>query len=275
MRHFSWTLALVSCSLAALALPPAPAAAQDRDRNSDEPFKWSGEIQRDRWVYVHNLNGPVRVEAGTGSKVEITATKRWRRGNPADVKISVQQVGGGKGDVFACAFWNDDASCDEDGLHSHRDGWRSHDRENDVSVEFVVRLPAGVKVNATTVNGQVVVDGASAAVSASSVNGNVEARSSGGPVLVKTVNGSINVRAGTIGDDRLEYRTTNGSITVELPASANADIDMRTVNGSLSSDFPLTIQGRIDRRHMQATLGRGGPTLRLATVNGSIHLRKA
>ena len=84
MRRIIPTLALVSISLGAFALAPSSAAAQSRSRDSDEPFRWSGEIQKDRWVYVHNVNGIVRVEATTGSKVEITATKHWRRGDPSE-----------------------------------------------------------------------------------------------------------------------------------------------------------------------------------------------
>jgi DUF4097 and DUF4098 domain-containing protein YvlB len=67
----------------------------------------------------------------------------------------------------------------------------------------------------------------------------------------------------------------NGSITLEIPDGVNADLDMRTVNGGVTSeDFPITIQGRIDRRRIEGKLGKGGPEIRLSTVNGSIRLRK-
>ncbi|MGH7653569.1 MAG: hypothetical protein ACREN6_02795, partial [Gemmatimonadaceae bacterium] len=79
------------------------ALAQGR---SDTPFTWSGTIQSGHSVYVRNLNGSVRVEAGTGDKVEVRAEKQWRRGNPDDVKITVKQVGSGNGDVLVCALWN-------------------------------------------------------------------------------------------------------------------------------------------------------------------------
>ena len=75
------------------------------------------------------------------------------------MKITVRQVGSGGGDVLVCALWNDRSTCDEDGYHSHNDGWRGDNDHNDVQVEFVVRLPAGVKIDASTVNGGVTVDG--------------------------------------------------------------------------------------------------------------------
>jgi hypothetical protein len=267
-RHAPSLAIVLICAFLAAA---TPAAAQ----RAGEPFRWSGDVQKDRWVYVHNVNGEVRVEPGTGSKLEVTAIKRWRRGDPEEVRITVQQVGSGKGDVLICALWTENSSCDEDGVHSRGGGWRWGNHSNDTSVEFTIHLPAGVRVQATSVNGNVEVDGATAEVYANTTNGSVEVRSSGGPVRARTTNGDIIVRSGTLGDERLEYSTTNGSITLELPSSANADVDMRTVNGTLSSDFPLTLQGEINRRHLRATLGKGGPSLRVSTVNGNIRLRKA
>jgi Putative adhesin len=246
----------------------------DRD-NSEKPFTWSGAVREGRWVYVRNLNGQVRVEQGTGNKVEITAEKHWRRGNPEDVRIVVRQTGSGDGDVIVCALWNDRSSCDEDGYHSRGDnGWFHNNDRNDVSVEFVVRLPAGVKVDASSVNGGVDIDGATSTVVARTVNGSISARSTGGSVSARTTNGDVMVHAASLDGDHTEYQTVNGTITVELPSLVNADVDMRTVNGHLSSDFPLTVEGSFSPRRLHATLGKGGPTLRLSTVNGSIRLRK-
>ncbi len=268
MCRFS-TLALALVMAAPLA---APLAAQDRETGG--PFRWSGDVQAGKWVYVRNLNGAVRVEPGTGSKVEVTAIKKWRHGDPGDVRITVTQTGAGKGDLLVCALWNENSTCDEDGYHSHSDGWWRN-RDNDVSVEFTITLPAGVKVDASSVNGSVSVDGATSDVVARTVNGGIEARSTTGSVSARTTNGSINVRAAKLDGSRTEYSTVNGSITVELPTGINADVDMRTVNGHVSSDFPLTVEGTISARRLRAKLGEGGPTLRFSTVNGSIRLRKA
>lgn len=275
MRRKVTTLALTFGAALPLLSACAMSRAYAQSRSNDEkPFTWSGAIQAGHSVYVRNLNGSVRVEAGTGDKVEVRAEKSWRRGNPDDVKITVKQVGSGNGDVLVCALWNDRSSCDEDGYHSHSDGWRDRDDRNDVSVEFTVRLPAGVKVDASTVNGSVRVDGATSDVVAHTVNGSVEAYSSGGAVSARTTNGDVEVRAAKLDIDHSEFSTVNGTVTVALPASVDADVDMRTVNGSLTSDFPLTVQGSFNPRRLHATLGKGGPNLRLSTVNGSIRLRK-
>ena len=246
-----------------------------QERSSDRDFSWDGRITNGRWLYVRNLNGSIRVERATGERAEVTAVKRARRGNPEDVRIETKRLGGDDGDVIICAFWNENASCDEDGYRSRGDhnNWRG--RDNDTSVEFTVKLPAGVRLGVSTVNGGVSVSGATSEVNASTVNGRVSAMSSGGPVNASTVNGDIDVRMRELGTGDLEYSTVNGSIEIEVPANLDADLDMRTVNGSLSADFPITLQGRVNPRRIRATLGKGGRRLRLETVNGSVELRKA
>lgn len=258
--------------IAALALTLIAPAAGAQQRTSDRDFSWDGRVTNGRWLYVRNLNGSIRVERATGDRAEVTAVKRWRRGNPEDVRIETRRIGGDEGDVIICAFWNENASCDEDGYRSRGDNWRG--RENDTSVEFTVKLPAGVRLGVSTVNGAVRVDGATSEVHASTVNGRVSAISSGGPVNASTVNGDIDVRMRELGTGDLEYSTVNGSIEIEVPANLDADVDMRTVNGSLSADFPITLQGRVNPRRIRATIGKGGRRLRLETVNGSVELRK-
>ncbi len=249
-----------------LAVAAATAGAQDRTT-----WDWKEQLGSGRTVYLRNVNGSVRIEAGSGSTVEVAAEKRWRRGDPDEVRIEARRTSAG--DIIVCALWGERATCDEDGYHGNRDrGWR--DRDGDVSVHFTLRVPTSAKVEASTVNGEMVVEGTSADIRASTVNGDVDARSSAGRVEASTVNGDVTVR--TIhGRDGLEYSTVNGSITIELPANTNASVNLSTVNGRISSDFPLTLDGNINPRRIRASLGEGGPTLRASTVNGSIRLRKA
>ena len=257
--------------VAALVVPVVASSQADTGARAGD-FRWTGAIATGAWVRVHNVNGSVMVEPGTGDGLEITATKRSRRGNPEDVRIELVRGGEGDRDVIVCALWSERATCDERG--SRNNGYNSDDDDHrgDVMVEFRVRLPAGVRVQASTVNGKVRVSGATAEVDANTVNGGIEATSTSGPVRARSVNGSIDVRMSQLGTEALDYSTVNGSMNIHLPANVNADIELSTVNGSLESDFPLTVQGRMDRRHMRAKLGTGGPRLSFRTVNGSVHL---
>ena len=258
--------------LLALALTATGADAQQQRRETD--FSWEGAIASGRTLYLRNLNGSIHVQRATSDKAAVTAVKRWRRGDPEEVRIELTKVGAGQGDVLVCALWFERTDCDEDGYNTRNDRNSWNSRNNDVSVEFNVRLPAGVKLVTSTVNGGLDIDGATSTVEASTVNGEIHASSTGGPVMASTVNGSIEVRMREMGTESLEFETVNGSITVYVPDNINAELDMRTVNGRVSSDFPLTVRGRINPRHLRATLGRGGQRLEFSTVNGSVELRK-
>jgi hypothetical protein len=264
--------------IAALAAIAGPAQAQ-RDYDQQR-WDWTGRIDEGRTVYVRNLNGAVRIEAGTSSTVEVSALKRaGRRGNVDEVKITAEQRSG-RGDVVICAVWNSRTRCDEDGYSTNsRDSWFNwnNDRDNgrDVSVEFTVRVPRGVRIVTSTVNGGLDIDGVDGPVRATTVNGSVVARSNGGPVEAKTVNGSLTIRTGRLGRESLDYSTVNGQITLEIPENTDADVELRTVNGSINTDFPLTIEGRFNNRRVRGAIGRGGPLVRLSTTNGSIRLRRS
>lgn len=253
---------------AVVAALPARLAAQ---RSGKPDFTWQGTVAPQGWLRVRNVNGEMRVEAASGNQVEIVATKHWRRGNPDDVRIEVKRVGPNDRDVLVCALWFENSRCDESGYHGESNG---RSRDNDVSVDFVVRLPRDTRLDVSTVNGSVRIDGATAEVSARTVNGGIDASSSGGPVTASTVNGDVSVRMGNTGSEDLRYSTVNGSITVEVPGALDADVEMSTVNGSLSSDYPMTIQGKMNPRHMRATIGKGGRQISFRTVNGSVRLVK-
>lgn len=259
-------------AVALLASPAVSAGAQERS-STDRDFRWEGTVPSGRWLYVRNLNGSVRVDRATGNRVEIIAEKTWRRGDPEDVRIEVTQVGSGSQDVLVCALWYDNSECDEQGYRTRGNNSRRN-RNNDVSVEFTVRIPAGVRLDVSTVNGGLTIRGATAQVEAHTVNGGIEAESSGGPVNANTTNGDIEVRMGNSGSGDLSFETTNGSVEVYLPEPFDAEVDLRTVNGRVGSDFPLTVSGRINPRSIRATIGRGGRRVELRTVNGSVELRK-
>lgn len=254
-----WTAA----ALLPLAFAAAPLAAQE-----STTWRWNGTLAEGRTVFLHNVNGSVRFEAGSGDRVEVEAEKRWRRGDPDDVRIEARQLSNGH--VVVCAMWRRGDTCNESGISGGERRWNEN---NDVAVHFVIRVPAYANVEANTVNGGVEVAELRGRVEARTVNGNVEAASSGGPVRARTVNGSIRAK-GLVGRDGLDYETVNGSIEIELPANANADVSLRTTNGRVTSDFPITFTGEINPRRIEAKVGDGGPELRARTVNGGIRLRK-
>ena len=257
------------CLLVGAPLAGAPLAAQQHET----AFSWSGTLADGRRVYIKDVNGSITVTRSRNGRVEVSAEKRWRRGDPSDVRIEQRSI---DGDLLVCALWQEDAACDRGGIRTPKGRWRDR---SEVTVHFTVRVPEGVPVDLHTVNGGIEVSDVTAGVTAETVNGSIAARSTGGPVRASTVNGSIAVTMGQVGPaDTLEYHTVNGAITLTLPPQVSASVECRTVNGQVVTDLPLTVTGAVGgtgRRRVVGTIGTGTPTalLRAETVNGRIHLR--
>ena len=70
-----------------LATPVASATAQGTEKTSD--FKWSDQIAPGHRVRISNLNGKVTVGRASGDRVEVTAVKRWRTGDPGSERRGI------------------------------------------------------------------------------------------------------------------------------------------------------------------------------------------
>jgi len=247
---------------AGLALPARQAAAQNE-------FHWKGKVAAGKAIEIKGVNGDVSAVAGSGD-VEVTAVKHAHRSDPDEVKIAVVEHADG---VTICAVYPSDGrrenTC-EAGDHGHMS---THD--NDVAVDFTVRVPAGVRFVGRTVNGSVEAAHLASDVEANTVNGAIRISTSGF-AQAGTVNGSITASLGRANwSDALEFRTVNGGITLDLPADLSAEVNAKTVNGDIVTDFPLMVTGRLGPRSLHGTIGSGGRRLDLDTVNGSIRLRKS
>ncbi|HEV8266381.1 MAG TPA: DUF4097 family beta strand repeat-containing protein [Gemmatimonadales bacterium] len=237
-------------------------------REIGDRWEWRGVVKPTQTVWIRNTNGPIEVVAGTGSTLEVIAEKSWRHSQPSGVEIVPVQTEEG---VTICALWRARERRCADGGDYHLGGVR----RNDVAVRFTVKLPRGVRIDVSTVNGEVGIEGAAAPVEAATVNGRIVAHTSVGPVKGTTMNGSIEARIDALTGGDVELETMNGSITAILPDKLNAELEAQTMNGRVDTDFPLQATGKISPRHAHGTIGAGGLGLKLSTVNGSIAIRRA
>jgi hypothetical protein len=267
---------LLAASLLALMVAPA-AVAQSND------FHWSGQIQRGKAIEIKGVNGSVRAEFTSGNQVEVTAVKTARRSDVNSVSVQVVQE---DGNVTVCAVYptpdrrwyprNSSRSGRDYEPNECRPGSAGHMNvnDNDVRVDFTVKVPAGVKFFGKTVNGNIDATALRADAAVETVNGKITLETTGTGSAV-TVNGSIDASMGaSTWTEPLEFRTVNGSITLRLPRDVNANVHAGMMNGGFESDFPLMVQSFGGRnRHVDGTIGKGGRDLDLHTVNGRIHLQ--
>lgn len=258
MRHYSIAVPL------ALLLAPVIAHAQSA------PFRWHGMVAQGQAIEIKGVNGNVIAEPSGSNEVEVVAEKRARRSDPESVRIDVVQHGDG---VTICAVYPS-RDGDRPNECAAGKGGQMNVRDNDVTVNFNVKVPSGVRFIGRTVNGDVEAQRLGGAVDLSTVNGGVTFSTSASG-RASTVNGSIKGDLGRADwADTLEFSTVNGSVELTLPNDLSTDVKAQTVNGDIATDFPLTITGRWSRRRVEGTIGGGGRMLSIETVNGGITLKR-
>lgn len=284
MRDREWARVLVVLALTlalglalalvvgALAAPAEAAAAAQAGPSAagaaDLDFSWSGTLRAGQTIAIRGVNGGVHAEPATGGEAAVTANKKAHHSDPDKVRIVAEP---GPDGVTICVLYPDRQGRTDGGCDSDRD---SHVGKNDVSVDFRVRLPRGVRLAAHVVNGSIEGHGLASEVTANTVNGAIRLSTSA-TAEATTVNGAIETALGSLdGKGALAFTTVNGSIVLRVGRGAGAEIEASTVNGGISTDFPLTVSGGIGPRSIHGTIGGGGRTVKLTTVNGSIRLER-
>ena len=223
-------------------------------------------------VEIRGVTGAIDASPASGNSLEVTAVKReHRHGDAADVQVVAVEWNGG---VTICAVYPNSRRARRDNHCGRGDDYQMNTNDNDVEVRFTVKVPRGVRLDAATVNGDVRADGLTGDADLHTVNGGIDVTTSG-VVEAETVNGDVDAKIGRSDwTGGLKFETVNGSISLTAPADLGTDIEASTVNGSVDSDFPITVRGRMERTHLRGTIGSGGRSLELTTVNGGIQLRK-
>jgi DUF4097 and DUF4098 domain-containing protein YvlB len=210
---------------------------------------------------ISNVNGSINITGGSGSTVDIVATKK------ADSQKELDKI---KIDISHTA---DEVVVETDLGDS--DKWFSHGN-NSGQVQFEIIVPAGTVLDSVeTVNGGVTVGGVSGNVVAESVNGSLELRDLAADARLSTVNGSVDAEFARLeGQQRVKAETVNGRVTIKLPANADVEVNADTLNGGINGrDFGLETDKGFVGSDLNGKIGNGSARLDIDTVNGSVKIQ--
>lgn len=234
--------------------------ANTRDRDDDE--RQHCEV-RDQIMPA----GPLNVDAGPNGGITVEA---WDRN-----EIRVRAI------VRANARTEERAKAIAAGVEIQAGGGRvgatgpDTSRREWWSVSYRINVPRATDLDLSTRNGGVTISGVSGNLRFDTTNGGVRLSDLGGRVNGRTTNGGLTVNlSGTQWDgEGIDVETSNGGVSLAIPEGYNAGLEARTNNGGMRVDFPITVQGEIlGRRGISATLGSGGPTVRVRTSNGAVKI---
>ncbi len=269
-----------------LILMATGCAFADVEEHNTERQKFDGAKK----VIVDNLNGAIFVSGYGGSAIEMEAEKTLKADSPEraevanrDVKLAITREGDTVRIVVDGPFR---CHCED---HSVSYRGRHHDGYV-VKYDFHLKVPAGVFVDARTVNdGNIKLENTSGDFDVDDINGRVDIVDVAGSGRAHALNGGVKVLFAKNPTRASFFGSLNGAVDVTFRDGLSADVKMKTFNGSVYTDFPVTAlplaaavvaerhEGKFvykQNRQFGVRVGQGGPELQFDAFNGNIYIRK-
>ena len=124
---------------------------------------------------------------------------------------------------------------------------------------------SGGGVTVKDFRGPVSVESSGGGVTVENVGGKLRAETSGGPihaVLPSPIPGDVSLES------------SGGGVTVTVPGDAAFNLNAEASGGGVSCDLPITIQGKMKHDELKGAVNGGGPTLKLESSGGGVHVKK-
>lgn len=290
------------------ATPATPAVPSATSRQDERPAArtFRTTLNGAKGLDVATVQGAITVRRDPAAAgLEITAVLRRaggassRRLNDAEFEACVRgaKLAAAKddaGNVVARIEFPDAPTTDKDDARRFAER-----RDSSCEVEFVVRTDGLASVVATsvtgdlrvegdvgkatltTVTGDVVVRGTAGAVSAKSVSGDIDLRDAAAAVAASSVSGDVRVGLADAAKDELDLESTSGSIELQLSAAWQGTWRASSTTGTVTVDGRSARAARQRAQDGMGTDAKGtigdadAARAKLATVTGSIRLTGA
>jgi hypothetical protein len=240
----SLPLVFVLASLFALAASPVFAAEATFERN----YKIKGLIQ----LSVGTGLGSIHINAGAANRVHVIGHVKSDWGG--NVEDRVQKVAD-----------NPPISMTQTVIQIGG----PQDPAKNMSIDYEIEAPADTMVYALSGAGDITVIGVGARVNLHSGSGDIHASEIKGVLHAQSSTGDITVG----GFPTADWVVDSGSGNLELwPATAPLNVDASTGSGRIFTDRNLPVQQLDDKRRISARLNGGGPTVRMQTDSGDVHV---
>lgn len=208
---------------------------------------------------IREPNGRIRVEATDGNEVEVTATRVAKAPTEDAAKAAAEKI-----------QINEKVSDNRIELDS-TSGFQMTAGYSQ-RVDYDVKVPRSTNLVIKATNSAVDIQSVAGMVKVEAVNGEIQISGADKGADVVTVNGRVIVNLAQVGTEGVRVKTTNGAIEIGVPPTAKATFAARVSNGAVEVENLDVQASEKSHRRLDATLGGGGPEIRLDTTNGLIKI---
>jgi hypothetical protein len=247
------------------------AAACGRERHQSFGDGATAQITRSwpaasiHMLRVREIDGSVTVEASPTNEITLTATAR------GDLEIDKHAENSG---LFETRIDGDMLRIGRRERHAGHFKIAFLFGDDDVRIDYVLRVPPSVELDVGTVNGRIALHGGEGRTEAATVNGTIDIETAGTEELqATTVNGRVRAKF-LRSFSGARFKTVNGGVEALLPEGASFSVDLAQVNGDFEASFPLSIHSNPGTRRVSGDVNGGQHELKIVTVNGDVELGK-
>ncbi|MFC2156738.1 DUF4097 domain-containing protein [Acidobacteriota bacterium] len=261
----------------------------------DFRFEESERIQRTlsfegtsgpREIQLDNIFGSVKLTGTSGKNVQLVASKTIKARTKARIEKAKQEV-------------SLDIAVEDNLIDIYVDGpFRSQDRKGytnhrdpgyQVQYDFEIKVPKETNFYLKTVtDGDITVENMSGDFEVKNVNGKVTIIDVAGSGLAHTVNGGVKVYFSRNPENTCSFKTVNGDLELYFKDRLSADFRLKTFHGDAYTDFeykplPTTTEEKVEKKgkyvykynhNFGVRVGKGGPEIKMDTLNGDLLIKK-
>lgn len=296
MKKISWIIGLVMVSTSV--------AAQTHTEKITRELSFE-KVSTENAIMIANINGDVKVVGYEGTKVLVEVTKTVSGKTSARLEEAKKAVQLGVIDEADSIVLFVEGTCNTfskyDGKKARngnrwmkRWGYSWNDcgkncQENfNYTMDFVVKVPAGVNVMVSTINdGDISVEQVKGIVYASNINGSVKLQNLVREADASTINGNVDIEYAKNPVKDCRFYSLNGDINAYFQKGLAANFSFESFNGDFYTDIePLeslpvqvteTKSGEGVKYKVNGNrykIRTGGPLLDFETFNGNVYVKE-
>jgi DUF4097 and DUF4098 domain-containing protein YvlB len=208
---------------------------------------------------IREPNGRITIEATDGTEIQVSATRIAKAPTEEAAKAAAEKI-----------QINEKSSDDRVELDSAA-GFQLTSGLSQ-RVDYDIKVPRSISLAIKATNSEISVKSVTGMVKIEAVNGEITVDGAEQGADIVTVNGRVVLKMAKIGAGGARIKSTNGEIEVSVPAGGKATLAARVTNGAVETEGLNLQTTEKSHRRLDATLGGGGPEIRLDATNGMIRI---